>query len=107
MLYVIGGRQAVSGEPEKPWWLRVMVIALAVLLSLPALYAGAYFALIRRESVAIKDGLGITFVVRWPKYRIEGRAVRRFFAPIHRIDVKHLRGDYWANYNTMYFKEYN
>lgn len=72
-----------------------LTIALAVLASLPLLYAAAYLALVKAErpfNVALS---GPGPFPREVRYRIGGTTSEQVFAPIHAVD-KRIRRDHWT-----------
>ena len=64
---------------------KILVIVLASLIGLPALYVGSYLALLKREYA---EG---TF---FPGYRVGGYVAAGLFQPANQID-RALRPHYW------------
>lgn len=71
---------------------------LLILLLLPALYMGAYYALLKDQiSLASPPAPGVPFdLMLEPVYRIDSPIVDTALEPAHRID-RALRPDYWGS----------
>jgi hypothetical protein len=66
---------------------RYLTMALAVLVLLPAVYVGAYYALVEPMELLWSRGC-------FAHYRFGGETAERIFAPMHRAD-RWLRPGVW------------
>jgi hypothetical protein len=81
--------------------------AVALLLALPMLYVGSYYALVQVYGTRGQDFLGgienpasLELVTTpFPRYRLMGDKGKTFFAPIHRLD-RMIRPQTWAEQRT-------
>ena len=67
-------------------------ILAAILLLVPALYVGSYFALVE-QSISFSSGWATAPIPE--EYRIGGSAAKWLFYPLNRLDRK-VRRSYWV-----------
>jgi hypothetical protein len=65
-------------------------LSVAVLLALPLLYVGSYFALMQRQGYTRLDGR----CQRGCVYRVPGKVPKTIYAPANWTD-RHVRPAYW------------
>jgi hypothetical protein len=73
------------------------VAVTVLLLLLPCLYVGSYFALVQRDrlnSVAFVSDIGGSRFVITERYRVGGAAAKKFYAPLNWAD-RRIRRDKW------------
>lgn len=73
----------------------VPIIA-AILLLLPLLYVGSYFALLRPPQILLVPAHPETQIHHYAQYRLGGKVAEQFFWPLEQIDRK-VRPESWGD----------
>lgn len=76
------------------------IIFVAILLALPVIYFGSYYALLVKTTAVFTTKVMNVRVVSLPNYRAGGEAAKSFFGPAYHID-RAIRPSYWQDQQAM------
>lgn len=76
------------------------VVLVAILLALPVVYFGSYYALLVKTTAVFTTKNINVRVVSLPSYRAGGEAAKTFFGPAYHID-RAIRPSYWQDQQAL------